>query len=60
MGNGVDQTSIGMATATIMLQVVSEATKSDAIFFMGIATAISTIVYNIVKTSKILKKDDDV
>jgi len=56
MSNGVDQTSIGMTVATIMLQVVSEATKSDAIFFMGIIVGCSTLVYNIVKTHKEIKR----
>lgn len=59
MGSGVDQTSIGMTMATIMLQVVSEATKSDAIFFMAIGTGLSTIVYNVVKTKKVLKRKDE-
>lgn len=56
MSNGLDQTSIGMTVATIMLQVVSEATKSDAIFFMGIIVGCSTLVYNIVKTHKEIKR----
>ena len=56
MSTGVDQTSIGMAVATIMLQVVSEATKSDAIFFVGMVVGASTVVYNVVKTHKEIKK----
>lgn len=52
MNTGVDQTSIGMALATIIIQIVGDATKSDTIFFMGIIVGLSTIVYNIVKTHK--------
>jgi hypothetical protein len=56
MSNGVDQTSIGMAFATIILQIVGDATKSDAIFFVGIIVGCSTVVYNVVKTHKELKR----
>lgn len=56
MNTGVDQTSIGMALATIIIQIVGDATKSDAIFFMGITVGLSTIIYNIVKTHKEIKK----
>lgn len=56
MSNGVDQTSIGMAFATIILQIVGEATKSDAIFFVGMIVGCSTVVYNVVKTHKEIKR----
>jgi uncharacterized membrane protein len=56
MSTGVDQTSIGMAFATIVLQIVGDATKSDAIFFMGIIVGCSTVIYNVVKTHKEIKR----
>ena len=55
MNAGVDQTSIGMAIGAIMLQVISEATKSDAMFFMAVIVGVSTIIYNIVKTHNEIK-----
>jgi 4-hydroxybenzoate polyprenyltransferase len=56
MNTGVDQTSIGMAFGTIIIQIIGEATKSDAIFFMGITVGASTVIYNIVKTHKEIKR----
>lgn len=56
MSHSVDHTSIGMAVATIMLQVISEATKSDAGFIIASIMGISTIVYNLIKILQLLKR----
>lgn len=56
MSHNVDQTSIGMTFATIMLQVATEATKNDAVMTMTVLVGVSTIAYNMVKIYKLLKK----
>lgn len=56
MSHHLDQTSIGMAVATIMLQVVSEATKSDTMFFITAGVGITAIALNV---KKFIKKKDE-
>lgn len=56
MSHSVDQTSIGMTFATIMLQVATEATKNEAVMTMTVLVGVSTIAYNVVKIYKLLKK----
>lgn len=49
VSNNFDQTSIGMAMATVMLQAMSEATKSDLMFFITAGVGITAIALNIKK-----------
>ena len=59
MSHSVDQTSIGMTFATILMQVVSSATNNEAMVTMTVLVGVSTIVYNVVKTVKLLKKKSE-
>ena len=49
MINHFDQTSLGLCSATIFLNVVAEVSMQDGTMVLTGAAAITTIVYNIQK-----------
>lgn len=52
MSGSVDQRSIGMCSASVMLKIWSDVTMSDAATFFAALAAITTIAYNVQKMYK--------
>lgn len=52
----MDQRSIGMCSASVMLKIWSDVTMSDAATFFAALAAITTIAYNVQKMYKENKK----
>lgn len=56
MSHHVDQRSIGMCMASILLDYISKTTMNDVATFLAGAAALTTIIYNVQKMIKENKK----